>query len=110
MILPIAEMLKIPSHRVYANQLLFDSQGNYSDFDTNIPTSRDGGKKTVVQHLIDVHGYRQVIMIGDGATDMQARPPAAAFVGYVCQHHLNYLVKHIAIYDRVWGNRISTSS
>lgn len=83
MILPIAESLRIPSHRVFANTLVFnETDGSYDSFDAEAPTSRDGGKKTVVQHLIDLHGYNGVVMIGDGATDMQARPPASAFIGY----------------------------
>jgi len=27
-------------------------------------------------------GYKNMVMVGDGATDMQARPPAKAFVGF----------------------------
>lgn len=32
----------------------------------------------------DTHScsYKQVVMVGDGATDMQAKPPADAFIGY----------------------------
>lgn len=83
MILPVAEKLLIPSHRVFANTILFnETDGSYASFDAKEPTSRDGGKKAVVQQLIDQHGYDGVVMIGDGATDMQARPPASAFIGY----------------------------
>jgi len=32
--------------------------------------------------LKECYAYKQVVMIGDGATDMQARPPADAFIGY----------------------------
>jgi phosphoserine phosphatase len=28
------------------------------------------------------YGYSPVVMVGDGATDMQAKPPAEAFIGY----------------------------
>ena len=82
MILPVAEKLLIPSHRVFANTLYYNEDGSYSSFDASFPTSRDGGKRVVVQQLIDEHGYNGVVMIGDGATDMQARPPASAFIGY----------------------------
>ena len=83
MILPVADKLLIPSHRVIANILFYnEADGSYSSFDTTVPTSRDGGKRVVVQQLIDQHGYNGVVMIGDGATDMQARPPASAFIGY----------------------------
>ena len=82
MIYPIAEQLHIPRHRVYANTILFHEDGSYHSFDPEEPTSRDGGKRAVVQRLIDYHGYNPIIMIGDGATDLQARPPASAFIGY----------------------------
>ena len=32
--------------------------------------------------IIAEHGYETVVMVGDGATDMQAVPPAKAFIGY----------------------------
>jgi soluble P-type ATPase len=37
---------------------------------------------TQVKALKAKHGYKAVVMVGDGATDMQARPPAEAFIGY----------------------------
>ena len=82
MINPVAAELKIPLHRIYANNLLFDAKGGFAGFDAKEPTSRDGGKPAVVKLLKQAHQYFPVIMIGDGATDMQARPPADAFIGF----------------------------
>lgn len=82
MIYPVAALIRVPVHRVFANNLLFAPDGSYSGFDPEEPTSRDGGKPAVVQRLKDEHGYSPVVMIGDGATDMQARPPADAFIGF----------------------------
>ena len=82
MINPVADMLKIPRHRIYANNLLFKEDGTFAGFDAEELTSRDGGKPAVIQRLKDAHGYKTVVMFGDGATDMQARPPADAFVGF----------------------------
>lgn len=83
MIEPVAAKLNIPIHRIYANNLLFDpSTGDYSGFDPNEPTSRDGGKPKVVKLLMEAHGYKPVVVIGDGVTDMQACPPADCFVGF----------------------------
>eukprot|EP00457_Paulinella_chromatophora_P021982 gb/GEZN01024670.1/.p2 GENE.gb/GEZN01024670.1/~~gb/GEZN01024670.1/.p2 ORF type:complete len:110 (-),score=10.24 gb/GEZN01024670.1/:65-394(-) len=48
----------------------------------NEPTARAGGKGKVVKHLKETHGYKTLIMVGDGATDMEARPPADAFIGF----------------------------
>lgn len=37
------------------------------------------------------YGYKNLVMVGDGATDMEACPPADAFIGFggnqVCQIH-----------------------
>jgi len=82
MIEPIAEILKIPKENIYANTILFDDDGNYKDFDRSAPTSKSGGKPAVVAQLKKAKGYKTVVMIGDGATDMDARPPASAFIGY----------------------------
>ncbi|GAB5030332.1 phosphoserine phosphatase [Nannochloropsis oceanica] len=82
MIEPVADRLSIPHHRIYANTVLFKEDGTYKGFDPQEPTSRDGGKPAVVKSLKERFGYVDVVMIGDGATDMQARPPADAFVGY----------------------------
>jgi phosphoserine phosphatase len=82
MINPIAAKLHIPRNRIFANNLLFDQNGEYQGFDSAELTSRDGGKPAVIQLLKDIHGYSPIVMIGDGATDLQARPPADAFVGF----------------------------
>lgn len=81
LILPIAARLNIPADNVYANVLLFDGD-EYAGFDETQPTSKTGGKALVVQTLMEKYGLKRVIMVGDGATDMEARPPAAAFIGY----------------------------
>lgn len=82
MIEPVAIKLKIPTYRIYANNLLFHDDGSFKGFDPAEPTSRDGGKPAVVRMLIDAHGYKRIVMVGDGVTDMQARPPANLFIGY----------------------------
>ena len=35
-----------------------------------------------MRRLKEKFGYERVVMVGDGATDMQARPPADAFIGF----------------------------
>jgi len=82
MIEPIADMLNIPRTNIWANDILFDAGGAYKGFDRDRPTSRSGGKSEVVEILKERHGYKVVVMIGDGSTDMDARPPASAFIGY----------------------------
>ena len=48
-------------------------RGEFIGFDPWQPTSRAGGKAIVVQNLKREHGFKIVVMIGDGATDMEAR-------------------------------------
>ena len=82
MINSVAEATNIPYNRIYANNILFGENGKYAGFDKTEPTSSDGGKAAVISMLKEVHGYQTVVMVGDGATDMQAAPPADAFIGY----------------------------
>lgn len=81
-ILPVAAELEIPPENVYANRLLFNEDGSYAGFDTNEPTSQSGGKPRVVQHLKEKYALKTVVFVGDGVTDLEACPPADAFIGY----------------------------
>ena len=71
----------VPADRVFANHILWDEAGNYVGFDEAEPTSRDGGKPKVVG-MLKAAGAKTVVMVGDGATDAQAKPPADAFIGF----------------------------
>jgi len=57
--------------------------GKYAGFDEAQPTSETGGKPKVIQQLKDVFGYKQVVHIGDGVTDMEACPPAVYIDLYI---------------------------
>jgi len=81
-ILPVANLLNVPEENVFANVLQFDENGNYRGFDLSQPTSDSGGKKQVCSLLKHRNGYQRLVMIGDGATDMEAAPPADAFIGF----------------------------
>lgn len=83
MINPVATILGIPSENIFANQLLFGSAGEFLGFDKDEPTSRSGGKATAVQQLRKAHDYKALVMIGDGATDLEARQPGGADL-YIC--------------------------
>jgi len=82
MINPLADILDISKDRVFANNLLFKEDGSYAGFDAEEPTSRAGGKAKVVGMLKEKFGYDTVFVVGDGATDMEAKPPADAFIGF----------------------------
>ncbi len=81
-ILPLAVRLGIPADRVHANRLHFAEDGGFAGFDPTRPTARSGGKAAVLTELKAAHGYRPLVMIGDGVTDLEARPPADLFIGY----------------------------
>lgn len=60
--------------------------GEYAGFDENEPTSRNKGKGDVISMLKKEQGYGKIVMIGDGATDLEASPPADAFIGEFPYH------------------------
>lgn len=85
---PIAQELHIPLNNLFANKLLFDFNGNYGGFDVNQPTSRSGGKGEAITQIRNFNssqlqaGQLKIVMVGDGATDLESAPPADSFIGY----------------------------
>jgi phosphoserine phosphatase len=66
---------------VAAVELRFHEDGTYAGFDERSPLGRSGGKRIVVE------GWRRVLpgpflMVGDGITDLEARPVVDRFVAY----------------------------
>lgn len=85
MIEPVAKSLAISKSNIVANTIFFDEDtphGEYKGFCRDEPTSADMGKPKAVQLIKDKHGYKTIVMVGDGATDAQAKPPADAFIGF----------------------------
>uniref|UniRef100_A0A0R3RS85 Phosphoserine phosphatase n=1 Tax=Elaeophora elaphi TaxID=1147741 RepID=A0A0R3RS85_9BILA len=86
MILPVAKVLKIPTTNIYANEMFFDENGFCIGFDetriTSDSGSRNFGKAAVCRKLKDEKGYRNLVMIGDGVTDMEASTQADLFIGF----------------------------
>jgi len=54
------------------------SPGEYAGFDESQPTAESGGKGKVISMLKEKYGFKTVVMIGDGATDAEACPPAVS--------------------------------
>jgi phosphoserine phosphatase len=82
---PLAAGLDIPVNHVFANTILFDqNDGSYAGFDPAEFTSHSGGKAEAVVHIKKNWGLKKIIMVGDGATDAEAKQPggADAFIGY----------------------------
>jgi phosphoserine phosphatase len=68
---------------VFANSLRFDAAGGYAGFDETAYTCRAGGKAAAVR-AIKATTPGRIVMVGDGATDMEARCEGGAdlFIGY----------------------------
>jgi phosphoserine phosphatase len=80
---PIADSLDIPRGHVHANKLLFAEDGSYAGFDSEEYTSRSGGKAEACRALKKENGYCRVVMVGDGATDLEARQEGGADI-FIC--------------------------
>jgi phosphoserine phosphatase len=80
-VFPIARSLGIDTERVFANAFEILADGSIGDLDTMRPTTRDDGKRAVLQ-LLRTRGFQRIVMVGDGVSDLAAAPAASAFVGY----------------------------
>lgn len=80
----VGRHLGVPETRIAAVELWFDDRGRYTGFDLDSPLARSGGKRIWVESRTDL--VRPVLLVGDGATDLEARPAVdrfAAFTGVV---------------------------
>ena len=82
MIEPVAKLVGVPSERVFANSFRFNADGTFNGHDPEQPTARSGGKAKVLAQLKHRFGYQPLVMVGDGATDLEARPPADLMIGF----------------------------
>ena len=76
--------LGIRESNIAAVDVRFDVHGRYAGFDVESPLARSGGKRRWVEARLDL--VRPILLIGDGATDLEARPAVdrfAAFTGVV---------------------------
>lgn len=77
---PLAEVLGVA--RVEAVDLFFNGDGTYRGFDTAYPTTRSGGKPEVIAALRQELKPARTVMVGDGASDLEAKPVVDVFVGF----------------------------
>ncbi|KAK0160471.1 hypothetical protein PV328_007879 [Microctonus aethiopoides] len=82
LISPVAAQLNIPQDNICANRLKFYFNGDFAGFDENEPTSMSGGKAEVIRRLKKRYNLQTIVHVGDGATDLEACPPADAFIGF----------------------------
>jgi len=87
LIIPVAKLIGVPESHIYANRLIFDpTTGEYVDFDRNELTSDSGsekvGKARVCSLLKQTYGYENLVIVGDGSTDAEAKKTADLFIGF----------------------------
>jgi phosphoserine phosphatase len=77
----VAEELGLSGDDVAAVDIRFDEAGGYAGFDAASPLARSGGKRDVMQQWrAGMEGA--VMLVGDGATDLEARDDVDLFVAY----------------------------
>lgn len=93
----LARHLGIAHERVAAVDLVFGPGGEYAGFDVESLLARSGGKR----RWLEQHGGslpRPVLLVGDGATDLEARPAVdafAVFTGIVAREEIVCRADHI---------------
>jgi phosphoserine phosphatase len=80
-IAPLAAHLQIPQRAVHAVALRFDADGNYEDFDRRSFLAKQGGKELVVRD-IRARSHGKAAFIGDGVSDLEAKPAVDLFIGF----------------------------
>ena len=76
----VARALGIPAADVAAVAIGFDGDGAYAGFERDSPLARSGGKEEVIRRW---SLPRPALLVGDGATDAEARPAVDAFAAYM---------------------------
>lgn len=80
-IVPLANALHVSARNVHAVKLTFDANGSYEDFDRRSFLTRPGGKELVVRD-IRARSHGKAAFIGDGISDLEAKPAVDLFIGF----------------------------
>jgi D-3-phosphoglycerate dehydrogenase len=88
---PVADILKIPFEKVFANNLIFDHQFEHFILDNENPLAHNKGKSHVINQL---DFKENQIMIGDGYTDLEVKleNPKIKFYAYTEVVYRNNIV------------------
>lgn len=76
----VARELGIDASAVAAVDIQFDRSGEYVGYDRGSALARSGGKPVVLREW---RLERPIMLVGDGATDLEARPEVDLFVAYM---------------------------
>jgi phosphoserine phosphatase len=80
-VLAVGRALGIPDVNIAAVAVEFDPAGEYAGFDAASPLARQDGKRIVIQQWRPPVP-RPSLLVGDGATDLEARPAVDCFAAY----------------------------
>lgn len=80
-IVPMTRALGLDVGAIAAVDLHWNTDGSYAGYDASSPLTRSGGKREVVARWRDEIGA-PLMMVGDGITDLEARPVVDLFVAY----------------------------
>lgn len=80
-VLILARSLGIEDSAVDAVDVYFGDDGAYSGFDVASPLAASGGKRIVIE-AFSQEVPRPIMLVGDGATDLEAQPAVDAFVAF----------------------------
>lgn len=78
-VVAVAAAVGIPASRVAAVDVSFADDGSYAGFDESSPMTTGGGKRVAIERW---HVDRPAMMVGDGITDLEARPVVDCFVAF----------------------------
>ena len=92
---PLARKLNI--RNVHAVSLQFDDQGNYAGFDERSLLARSGGKELVVRDVL-ARSKGTSAFVGDGVTDLEAKPVVNLFVGFGGVHERPRVRENAEVY------------
>jgi len=79
-VMALALELGLEAEHVEAVGIEFSADGAYAGFESASPLARSGGKPRVVEQW---SLPRPILMVGDGATDLEAREAADCFAAYM---------------------------
>ncbi len=77
-ILPLAKLLNVPETNVHAVDVYFADNGDYLGYETDSPLAKNGGKAAIIKSL---HAPN-LVLIGDGKTDLEAQQTGAKVIGF----------------------------
>jgi len=78
---PLCHVLGVGDRFLHAVRLEFAGDGTYVDFDRRSPLTRPGGKEVVVRD-VRARTKGKAAFVGDGMSDLEAKPAVDLFVGF----------------------------